>query len=41
MKTLTVIGGWETGTLVLITCENESIERSYLNRCVIFAKSDR
>ena len=28
----------EPGSLILVTCENESVERGYLNRRVVFAK---
>lgn len=28
----------EPGSLILITCENESVDGGYLNRWVVFAK---
>ena len=28
----------EPGSLILLTCENESVEGGYLNRRVVFAK---
>ena len=38
MQKLAAIAGQEEAPLVLITCENESIEGGYLDRRVIFAK---
>ncbi|MBR6090106.1 MAG: sortase, partial [Anaerolineaceae bacterium] len=38
MQKLVKIAGQEENSLVLVTCENESVEGGYLNRRVVFAK---
>ena len=38
MQKLAMIADQEQGSLILITCENESAEGGYLNRRVVFAK---
>lgn len=38
MERLAAIAGQEEDALVLVTCENESIDGGYLNRRVVFAK---
>ena len=38
MERLAAIVGQEEDALVLVTCENESIDGGYLNRRVVFAK---
>lgn len=38
METLASIAEQESNTLVLVTCENESVDGGYLNRRVVFAK---
>lgn len=38
MEKLASIAEQESNTLVLVTCENESVEGGYLNRRVVFAK---
>lgn len=38
MRKVAAIAGQEANSLVLVTCENESVEGGYLNRRVVFAK---
>ena len=38
IQKLAEIAGQEENSLVLVTCENESVEGGYLNRRVVFAK---
>ena len=38
MQKLALIAEQEEGSLLLVTCENESVEGGYLNRRVVFAK---
>ena len=38
MEKLAAIAGQEEDALVLVACENESIDGGYLNRRVVFAK---
>jgi hypothetical protein len=37
-KEIVSIAEQEPGSLILVTCENESVEGGYLNRRVVFAK---
>ncbi len=37
-ETIKMIGEREAGSLILLTCENESLDGGYLNRRVVFAK---
>ncbi len=38
IKAMEAIAGKEPGSLILVTCENESVDGGYLNRRVVFAK---
>ena len=38
MQKLAEIAEKESNTLVLVTCENETVDGGYLNRRVVFAK---
>ena len=38
MEKLASVAEQEMNTLVLVTCENESVDGGYLNRRVVFAK---
>ena len=40
MEKLTVIAGQAENTLVVVSCENESVEGGYLNRRVVFAEKE-
>ena len=35
---ISAIAEQESGSLILVTCENESVDGGYLNRRVVFAK---